>query len=238
MLDRFFLESLRYAPNNTKNLSRGLTEVRRRGASPRNAGEEFVMTAMPGTLPDLLDQLAAKLASDAARSSEQGLDPPVSLTRGRLLQTVGNLHLYEFFLSPDVEIGVDLSVTLLLGEEAEPTEGIVLSQEGERLILQTFDAIGEVVPSATMVPDVSGLALTTSGRLIEMSKTGGSYTLGPAERLLPVLEAGQAGYRALLETLTPTSVLTTLWHEEKNVFSWSPRITKVPTQSPSLSRAP
>ncbi|MGZ9189765.1 MAG: hypothetical protein ACXW39_06895, partial [Nitrospira sp.] len=166
------------------------------------------MTAMPGTLQDLLDQVAAKLERDAARSSEQGLDQPISLTRGRLLQTVGNLHLYEFVLSSDVVIGADLSVTLLLGEEAEPTEGIVLFQDGERLILQTFDAIGEVVPSATLVPDVSGLALTTSRRLVEMSKAGGSYTLGPAERLLPVLEAGQSGHRAVLESLTPTSVLT------------------------------
>ena len=88
------------------------------------------MTAMPGTLQDLLDQLAAKLERDAARSAEQRLDQPVSLTRGRLLQTVGNLHLYEFFLSSDAILGADLSVTLLLSEEAEPTEGIVLCQDG------------------------------------------------------------------------------------------------------------
>ncbi len=175
------------------------------------------MTAMPGTLQDLLDQLAAKLEREATQSSEQRLDQPISLMRGRLLQTVGNLHLYEFFLSSDVMIGADLSVTLLLGEEAEPTEGIVLFQDGERLILQTFDAIGEVVPSATLVPDVSGLASTTSRRLVEMSKAGGSYTLGPAERLLPVLEAGQSGHRAVLESLTPTSVLTPLWHDDLTV---------------------
>ena len=85
---------------------------------------------------------------------------------------------------------------------------------------------------------------------MEMSKTGGSYTLGPAERLLPVLEAGQSGYRAVLESLTPTSVLVPLWHDEltvggrkyprsslsyfeaTNVFSWSPRITRALTHSP------
>jgi hypothetical protein len=175
------------------------------------------MTSLPCTLQDLLDQLAAKLERDAARSLEQRLDQPVSLTRGRLLQTVGNLHLYEFFLSSDAILGADLSATLLLSEEAEPTEGIVLCQNGVRLILQTFDAIGNVVPSATLVPDVSGLALTTSRRLMEMSKTGGSYTLGPAERLLPVLQAGQSGRRAALEALTPTSVLTPLWHDELTV---------------------
>jgi hypothetical protein len=172
------------------------------------------MTALPSTLPDLLDQLALKLEREAARTVEAGLDQPVSLSRGRLLQTVGNLHLYEFFLSAGLVIGVDLSVSLLLGDEAEPTEGIVLFQEGERLILQTFDAIGEVVHSATLVPDVSGLALTTSGRLTEMNKTSGSYTLGPAERLLPLIKAGQSGQHAVLEALTPTSVLTPLWHDD------------------------
>ena len=148
------------------------------------------MTALPGTLPDLLDQLAAMLDGEAARSTEQGLDQSIPLTRGRLLQTVGNLHLYEFFLPADVLVGADLSATLLLGEEVEPTEGIVLFQDGERLVLQLFDAIGEVVPHGTLVPDAGGLALTTSRRLTEMSKTGTSYTLGPAERLLPVFEAG------------------------------------------------
>ncbi|MBA5861845.1 MAG: hypothetical protein GDA65_03915 [Nitrospira sp. CR1.1] len=172
------------------------------------------MTAIPGTLPDLLDQLAATLERDAAQSADQGRDQAIALVRGRLLQTIGNLHLYEFFLPPDVRMGADLAATLLLGEEAEPTEGLVLFQEGERLVLQLFDAIGEVVPHATLVPDSSGLSLTISRRLAEMSKAGTSYTLGPAERLLPILEAGQSGDRAALEAVTPTSVLTPLWQEE------------------------
>ena len=111
-------------------------------------------------------------------------------------------------------MAADLSATLLLGEETEPTEGIVLFQEGERLVLQVFDAIGEVVPHATLVPDSGGLALTTSHRLAEMSKAGTSYTLGPAERLLPILEAGQSGDRAVLAAVIPTSVLTPLWQED------------------------
>ncbi|WHZ23736.1 MAG: hypothetical protein OJF47_002848 [Nitrospira sp.] len=172
------------------------------------------MTAMPSTLQDLLDQLAAKLEREAARSKEQGLDQPIPLARGRLLQTVGTLHLYEFSLALDAAIGTDLPVTMLLGEEAEPTEGLVLFRDGERVIIQTFDAIGEVVPSATLVPDAGGLALTVGRRLAEMGKTGASYTLGPAERLLPVLEAGQAGNRAVLEAMTATSVLTPLWQDD------------------------
>ena len=113
-----------------------------------------------------------------------------------------------------MRVAADLSATLLLGEETEPTEGIVLFQEGERLVLQVFDAIGEVVPHATLVPDSGGLALTTSHRLAEMSKAGTSYTLGPAERLLPILEAGQSGDRAVLAAVIPTSVLTPLWQED------------------------
>ena len=172
------------------------------------------MAAIPGTLPDLLDQLAATLERDAAQSAEQGQDQAVALVRGRLLQTIGNLHLYEFFLPPDVRVGTDLAATLLLGEETEPTEGLVLFQEGERLVLQVCDAIGEVVPHATLVPDSSGLVLTTSHRLAEMSKAGTSYTLGPAERLLPILEAAQTGDHAALAAVTPTSVLTPLWQED------------------------
>ena len=172
------------------------------------------MAAIPGTLPDLLDQLAATLERDAAQSAEQGQDQAVALVRGRLLQTIGNLHLYEFFLPPDVRVGTDLAATLLLGEETEPTEGLVLFQEGERLVLQVFDAIGEVVPHATLVPDSSGLVLTTSHRLTEMSKACTSYTLGPAERLLPILEAAQTGDHAALAAVTPTSVLTPLWQED------------------------
>lgn len=172
------------------------------------------MTAMPGTLPDLLDHLAAALERDSAQTGPQGGDQTVALVGGRLLQTIGTLHLYEFFLPPDVRVGADLAATLLLGEETEPTEGLVLFQEGERLVLQLFDAIGEAVPQATLVPDSSGLALTTSRRLAEMSKAGSSYSLGPAERLLPIIEAGQSGDRAALAAVIPTSVLTPLWQDD------------------------
>lgn len=190
------------------------------------------MTAMPGTLPDLLDQLAATLERDAAHSADQGRDQAVALVRGRLLQTIGNLHLYEFFLPSEVRIGADLAASLLLGEEMEPTEGIVLFQEGERLVLQVFDAIGEVVPHATLVPDSSGLALTISRRLAEMSKAGASYALGPAERLLPIIDAGQSGDRATLAAVTPTSVLTPLWQEDETA-----RRQKVATLVVELIRA-
>ena len=175
---------------------------------------------MPSTLPELLDQLARTLEREAARRLEEGLEESVGIVRGRRLQTIGNLHLYEFFLPSDaVDIVVhgDLPVTLLLGEETEPAEGIALVQEGARLILQMFDAIGEVVPSATLVPDWSGLASTASARLMEMNTTSGSYTWGPAERLVPILEAGQSGPSPDLQALTPTSVLTPLWHEELTV---------------------
>ena len=78
------------------------------------------MTAIPGTLPELLDQLARALERKAARRLEGQLDQPVALVRGRRLQTIGNLHLYEFFLSSDAAEAVidsDLPVTLLLGDE-------------------------------------------------------------------------------------------------------------------------
>ena len=43
------------------------------------------MTAMPDTLPELLDQLARTLEREAARRLEDGLDQPVALVRGRRL---------------------------------------------------------------------------------------------------------------------------------------------------------
>ncbi|GMV51849.1 MAG: hypothetical protein UZ03_NOB001001014 [Nitrospira sp. OLB3] len=170
------------------------------------------MTTIPETLPDLLEQLALQLEREAAASATSEPDQTVVVTGGRRIQTVGTLHLYEFVLPPNLSVGLDVPVTVLLGEEDEPTEGLILAQEGERLVVQTFDAVGDVVPRATLLPDAAGFAQTAAHRLHEMSKAGGSYTLGPAERLLPLLTAGQVGDRAALEGLTATSVLMPLWH--------------------------
>ncbi len=172
------------------------------------------MTPVPATLEQWLDQLATRLEGEAARCAERGLDQPVLVSHGRLLQTVGTLSLYEFILPSGVTMGVDLPVTVLLPDEAEPTEGFVLLQEGERVVVQLFDLIGDSLPTATLVPDTSGFYQTAGRRLAEMSHTTGAYSLGPAERLLPVFEAGQAGDLAALLAITATAVLTTLWLDD------------------------
>ena len=104
------------------------------------------MAAMPGTLPDLLDQLAATLERDAAQSADQGRIKRSRLYAGGCCRQSGTCTSVRILPSAGCSVGTDLAATLLLGEETEPTEGLVLFQEGERLVLQVFDAIGEVVP--------------------------------------------------------------------------------------------
>jgi hypothetical protein len=172
------------------------------------------VTPVPATVEQWLEQSASQLQAEAGHCAARGLDQPVSASQGRLLQTVGTLHLYEFFLPPDTEWGVDWPVTVLLPDGEEPTEGFVLLQEGNRVVLQLFDAVGETVPMATLVPDASGFAETASHRLADMNRSTASYSLGPAERLLPVFDAAQAGDVAALQAMASTSVLATLWQED------------------------
>jgi len=172
------------------------------------------VTPVPATLEQWLEHMAMEMDAEAAADAERGRDQPVTASQGRLLQTVGALQLYEFVLPPDVRIGVDLPVTVLLPDDEEPTEGFVLSQHENRVVLQLFDPIGDSVPSATLVPDASGFAQTVGRRLADMSRTGSSYSLGPAERLLPVFEAAQTGDPGALRAIASTTVLTLLWQDD------------------------
>jgi hypothetical protein len=169
---------------------------------------------MPATIEQWLEQSASHLESEAGRCASLGLDQPVMVSQGRLLQRIGTLQLYEFTLPSDVRLDVDWPVTLLLPDEGEPTEGFVLLQENDRVVLQLFDPIGVTVPVATLVPDASGFAQTAGRRLADMSHATASYSLGPAERLLPVFDAAQAGDLGALQAITPTTVFTPLWQED------------------------
>ncbi len=163
---------------------------------------------------ELLDDFAAKLETERARAATKGWDSPVSITNGRLCATVGNLSLYEFESAQASTLAEDWPVTIVPPDEEEPTEGIVLGYRGNRLLVQTFDALGQVVPSATLVPDALGFLQTAARRLADMAARADTYTLGAAERLLPWLAPGQS---ANGETPLPTasaSVLTTIWTEE------------------------
>jgi hypothetical protein len=163
---------------------------------------------------ELLDDFAAKLEAERARAATKGWDAPVSLANGRLCATAGNLSLYEFESAQAPTLAEDWPVTIVPPDEEEPTEGIVLEYRGSRLLVQTFDALGQVVPSATLVPDASGFLQTAARRLADMATKTETYTLGAAERLLPWLAPSQAANGQIPLPTTSASVLSTIWTED------------------------
>ena len=165
------------------------------------------------TLQELIETFTTRLETRQDQVSAGGLDVPVALSKGRLIATVGTLHLYEFELPPGTVVGLDVSVTILPPDDMEPTEGVVLGQSGNSLTVQTFDAIGQLVPSATLVPDATGFLSTASKRLAEMALKADRYSMGPAERLVPWLTSVQSGDSSVLPD-SGSSVLTTLWQAD------------------------
>ncbi len=180
---------------------------------------------------ELLDYFAAKLEAERARVAGKGWDSPVALASGRLCATVGNLFVYEFESTQPMALGEDWPVTIVPPDEAEPTEGIVVGCRGSRLLVQTVDALGQVVAPATVVPDASGFLQTAARRLADMAAKTGTYTLSAAERLLPWLAPDQAAKGQTPLPTTSTSVLTTIWTEDLTA-----RRQKLATQAVELVR--
>ena len=88
---------------------------------------------------DLIESWIARLDEDRLRVSDRGQDVPVTAAEGRHVRTIGGLHLYEFGLPVGVALRVDLPVSIIPSDEGEPTEGIVLHQIGNFILLQTLD---------------------------------------------------------------------------------------------------
>ncbi len=164
------------------------------------------------TIQKLIETFAARLETARDHISAGGLDAPITLSKGRLIATLGTLHLYEFELPPASAVGLDVPVTILPPDDMEPTEGVVLGQSEHSLTVQTCDAIGQMVPSATLVPDTTGFLSTASKRLAEMALKADRYSMGPAERLVPWLTSAQSGTSSALPD-SGSSVLTMLWQE-------------------------
>ena len=162
------------------------------------------------TARDLIEQWADRLLADQNRALDDGHDQPISPVTGRLIQTIGTLHLYEFTLPPGRSLEVDIPLSIVLPEETEPTEGMVLSARGEIAIVQTFEAIGRSVDGATIVPDRAGYLSTCSLRLKEMLAQPDAYRLGPADRLAPLLDASSGQE----ESGSAASILTTIWSDD------------------------
>ena len=177
-----------------------------RGQSPKN-----LMTAR-----DLLETWALRLEAEQTRVSGTALDQPIAQVTGRLVRTIGTLHLYELTLPQGSSIEHDTPFSIIPPDDMEPTEGIVLSGQGNVALVQTFDAIGQSCVEATVVPDRAGLLATSAKRLRNMLAQPDAYRFGPADRLAPLLEA-TTGAEELSGSGTKSSTLTTIWADELSV---------------------
>jgi hypothetical protein len=177
-------------------------------------------TAIQGQLPknlmtarDLLESWALRLEGEQNRVSGTALDQPIHQVAGRLVHTTGTLHLYELMLPQRSSIEHDTPLSIILPDNMDPTEGIVLGGQGNVVLVQTFDAIGQSFADATVVPDRAGFLATSAKRLRDMLAQPDTYRLGPADRLAPLLEATTGGEQ-LSEAGTGSSILTTVWAHE------------------------
>ena len=165
------------------------------------------------TARDLLETWALRLEAEQKRVSGAALDQPITQVAGRLVHTIGTLHLYELTLPHGLSIEHDTPLSIIPPDDMEPTEGIVLGGESNVVLVQTFDAIGQSCADATVIPDWAGLLATSAKRLRDMLAQPDAYRLGPADRLAPLLEA-TTGAEELSGTGTGSSILTTVWADE------------------------
>ena len=128
--------------------------------------------------------------------------------------TAGTLYLYALSIPQTSGLFEDIALTLVPPNHVDPTEGLVLRRTAYELVVQTQESLGQAASDTTLVPDVAGFFETASQRLADMAASPESYTLGPAERLLPWLDPHQeAGYVEAREKAS-AAVLTTIWDDD------------------------
>jgi hypothetical protein len=164
------------------------------------------------TASTLIEYCLARLQTERRLVIETCQEAPIPVSQGRQLQTVGDLHLYEFMLPAGVSLPVDMAVTIAPADESEQTEGIVLGQTGQAVLVQVIDALGNPSPPVTLIPDLAGQLSLSIRRLEDMLTKVDAYNLGLAERLATLFKSGDAGGR----TASPaSSVLSTIWMEDR-----------------------
>ncbi|MGE0643368.1 MAG: AAA domain-containing protein [Nitrospira sp.] len=181
------------------------------------------------TAHELIEAWNIELEAQQVRLMESGQETPISASRGRLLQTISGLHLYEFALPSDVVLVADLPVSVVPPDEAETTEGIVLHQTGHNVLVQLVDSLGSEVPSVTLVPDRVGLLSTSAARLREMLSKPDLYHFGPTERLASLVQRQDVDAQSVS---VASSVFATLWMDDR-----SQRLQKLATLAVELIRA-
>ncbi|MCE9535202.1 MAG: hypothetical protein K8R65_02175 [Nitrospirae bacterium] len=168
------------------------------------------------TARDLIETWALRLEAEQKRASATALDQPITQVTGRLLHTIGTLHLYELTLPHGASIAHDTPLSIIPPGDMEPTEGIVLGGQGNVILVQTFDTIGQSCANATVVPDLAGLLATSAKRVRDMLAPPDASRLGPADRLAPLLETTTAAGE--LSGAGPgSSILMTIWSDELSV---------------------
>jgi hypothetical protein len=165
------------------------------------------------TAKELIELWVARLEAEQQSSIDARQDVAVAATGGRLVQVIGGLHVYEFTVSPEVSLSVDLPLSILTSDEMDPTEGIVLRQKGNLLLVQVVDSLGGSTPSVTLIPDLAGLLSTSAGRLKDMVAKSDAHHFGLSERVVPWLVAPEDARKMSFPT---SSVLTTLWSEDRS----------------------
>jgi len=165
------------------------------------------------TARNLLETWALLLEAEQKRVSGTAFDQPITQVAGRLVYTIGTLHLYELTLPQGSSIEQDIPLSIIPPDGMEPTEGITLGGQGNVALVQIFDAIGQSCTDATVVPDRAGFLATSAKRLRDMLAQPDAYRLGPADRLAPLLEA-TTGTGEPSGPVTGSSILTTVWADE------------------------
>lgn len=168
------------------------------------------------TARDLIETWALRLEAEQKHVSKSALDQPMAQATGRLLHTVGTLHLYELTLPQGSSIEHDTPISIIPPDDMEPTEGLVLGSHDNVVLVQAFDNIGQFCPDVTVVPDRAGLLATSAKRLRDMLAQPDAYRLGPADRLAPLLDA-TTGAGEPSGAGAGSSILSTVWSDELSV---------------------
>lgn len=166
-------------------------------------------------LDELLTQSATQLLDEREVAMTQGLDAPLDIPYATHLGKVGSLHLYRCEFLPGSKIIADVPITFLPGNEMEATEGYLLGCFNGALLIQTFDHVGQTLEHCTLIPDTSGFLETGAARLSDMATKPDSFTLGPAERLVPWLHPTPTPETGQARDNIPTTVLSMIWGDDR-----------------------
>jgi len=103
----------------------------------------------------------------------------LSLKNGKRVAQVGTQFQYRFAIESTLQTPPDVPGTLY-APQREPVEGTVLSVEGLSVLLSVSDDVGEFVPNARLVTDLSYLLV----KLIERLEDHGSTPNPTGDRVL------------------------------------------------------